>query len=390
MRVKKSIGKMLAAAMLLCAFNSPHAQPNDTLINYVVNRVAAQQVTNDDFFITGIFPSYISRRQRFSTKKKDNNIFYNGLIAYTLRNIKPALNNAGQQITGNINNRELPLYRQFKNSKGRNTYNFWRTDSAYTFPYTWWIHLLRGNTALPDDMDDTVLGLLAQNSDSTVAAQLHALMQWYTNTDTANKKSIEKKYRGYKAYSTWFGKKFPIVFDVCVLSNILSFVQEYNLPWAAADSASLQVITAAVANNDIITRPRFISPYYGRTSIILYHLARLMHIKKIPALENIKPRLRDEALQVFNQTGNVLEKIILASALIKWGYQPPAIILPLQNEVAKQIEQNPMPFFIGNIPSYFSNGLKKFFVNNNIGLFYHYCPAYNDALLLEYLVLKNN
>ena len=42
------------------------------------------------------------------------------------------------------------------------------------------------------------------------------------------------------AYSTWFGKKFPVVFDVSVLCNVLSFIQQNNLQWTKADSASLK------------------------------------------------------------------------------------------------------------------------------------------------------
>jgi len=359
----------------------------DTTAIYLLHRIALSQNTTDNFFIKGIFPSYIARGEAFTTKKKDNNIFYNGLVFYTLRHTHPYLNDAGQQLADSIYSTALQPFGKFKNKKGRNTYNFWRTDSVYTFPYTWWIHLLRGNTALPDDMDDTVLGLMANNNDSANAQAVHKLMQQYINSDTANKKSIEKKYRGYKAYSTWFGKKFPVVFDVCVLANVLTFVQEYNLPWTAADTASLNLIIAAVQNGDYISRPRFVSPYYGRASIILYHLARLMSVKKIPALESIKPALHDAALQIAQQSTNTLEKIIACTALMKWGYTAPVIKLPLPVAIPAQIEQNDMPFFIGNIPSYFPNGLKAFFMRTGTGLFYHYCPAYNDALLLEYIVL---
>lgn len=373
----------------VCAFSTHASAQDDSLVHFLLQRIAMQQAKNDAFFFNGIFPSYISRSQVFRDKKKDNNIFYNGLVAYTLSYIRPNLRSSEQAVVDNINTATLLPYPKFKNKKGRNTYNFWRTDSSYTFPYTWWIHLLRGNTALPDDMDDTVLGLLANNEDSSSAQQLHVLMQVFTNHDTANKKSINKKYRDYKAYSTWFGKKFPVVFDVCVLSNILSFVQEYNLPWTETDSASLQLIITTINNGEFTSRAKYISPYYGRTSIILYHLARLMSIKKIPELEAVKEKLRDEASDELNQTTNVMEKIILSSALIKWGYNAPNLVLPPQNKIEEQVEHNDMPFFIGNIPSYFSNTLKQFCMGSNIGLFYHYCPAYNDALLLEYLVLKN-
>ncbi len=379
--------KIIILCCIIGSF-SAHAQ-DSVLINYLVKRIAAQQVKEDDFFMPGIFPSYISNKQKFKTKKKDNNIFYNGLMAYTLSQIKPELSSYNRDLIDTINQSTISLYPKFKNKKGRDTYNFWTTDSSFKFPYTFWIPLLRGHVTLPDDMDDTVLGLFAQQADDSIAEKVHALMQLYTNNDTADRKSIDKKYRSYATYSTWFGKKVPVVFDVCVLSNVLSFVQEYNLSWTKGDSAALQLIIACVQNGDYIKYPGFISPYYGKTSIILYHLARLMSIKKIPELDDIKTKLIDEALLEFNNTDNLLEKIIAGSALLKWEFDLPSIQLPAIADMEKQIEKNNFSFFLGNIPSYFSIGLKKFCIRNGIGIFYHYCPAYNDALLLEYLVLKN-
>ena len=82
------------------------------------------------------------------------------------------------------------------------------------------------------------------------------------------------------------------------------------------------------------------------------------------------------------------EKIILSSAILKWGYSPPSLILPAVENVEGRIEKD-FCFFVGNIPSYFHDMLRKYATQKNMGLFYHYCPAWNDVLLLEYLVLKN-
>ena len=81
------------------------------------------------------------------------------------------------------------------------------------------------------------------------------------------------------------------------MCNVLSFVQQNNLQWTKADSASLQHIIKTIQRNDIVKHPAFVSPYYANTSIILYHLARLMSIKPINELENIKPQLIQLAQQ---------------------------------------------------------------------------------------------
>jgi len=373
----------VAASKYCCAQDS-------ALTHYLLKRISEQQVKHDDNFLTGIFPSYISNKEKFSERKKDNNIFFNGLIDYTLNEIKPLMNFQDQLLIDSILENSKTLYSKFKNQKGRNTYNFWRTDSAHEYPYASFLKLFGKKITLPDDMDDTVLSLLALDADDSTAEEIHQLMQLFVNTDSNKVRSVIKEYDDLPAYSTWFGKKFPVVFDVSVLSNVLSFVQKYNLQWTKADSASLEVIIKTIQNNYHITEPIYASPYYGKTSIILYHIARLMSIKKIPQLESLKTKLITDAVNELSSSNNILEKIILSTAILKWGYNPPVTGLPSATDIEMKIEKNDFAFFIGNVPSYFHDTFRKYATTNHMGLFYHYCPAWNDMLLLEYLVLKNH
>jgi len=359
------------------------------LINYLLKRIAARQIKQDDYFLPGIFPSYISSKEIFSDRKKDNNIFFNGLIAYTLNDIRPHVNEQNRLIIDSILAGAKPLFAKFKNRKGRDTYNFWRTDTAYDYPYASFIKFFGKKTTLPDDMDDTVLSLLALDAGDSAASSTHTLMQRYVNSDTNKVRSVINAYNNLPAYSTWFGKKFPVVFDVCVLCNILSFVQLYDLPWTKADSASLDVIVKTIENNYHISQPVYASPYYAKTSIILYHVARLMSIKKIPQLEELKMKLITDAANEFAHSDNLIEGTILSSAILKWGYIPPSFALPAIADIESRIEKSDFCFFVGNIPSYFHDMFRKYATGKNIGLFYHYCPAWNDVLLLEYLVLRN-
>lgn len=370
-----------------CTLIKSCAAQDSVLIHYLIKRIAAQQVYKDRFFLKGIFPSYISDDEIFSSIKKDNNIFYNGLVSYTLNEIKPYVNKEDQLLIDSILFNAKPLFHKFKNKNGRNTYNFWRTDSAYKYPYA--LTFIGNKIRLPDDMDDTVLSLLALDADDSTGEKVHDLMQYYTNTDSNKVRSVLKEYDDLPAYSTWFGKKFPVVFDASVLCNILCFVQMYNLEWTKADSASLEVIVQTIKNNYHISQPIYASPYYPKTSLILYHIARLMSIKKIPQLEELKTKLITDAANELIHSDNILENFILSSAILKWGYVPPSIALPQINEIEKKIEKNDFSFFVGNVPSYFRDAFRKYATSKDIWLFYHYCPAYNDALLLEYLVLKN-
>ncbi|CAN5436581.1 hypothetical protein BH10BAC2_BH10BAC2_38800 [soil metagenome] len=358
------------------------------LIHLLIKKIAAHQVRSDDFFITGIYPSYISKTENFSTKKKDNNIFFNGLIAYTLSDIKGYTSEQNRQTIDSTLIASNPLFTKFKNTNGRETYNFWRTDSSYDYPYAGVLKLFTKEITLPDDMDDTVLSLLALNANDSTAKAVHVLMQQFVNSDTSKVRSIIEDYRNIPAYSTWFGKKFPVVFDVSVLCNILSFVQLYNLPWTKADTASLEVIIKTIENDYHFSKAVYASPYYPKTSLILYHIARLMSAKHLPQMEALKIKLVSDAAKELAQTNNMVEKIMLSSTILKLGYEPPAITFT-EADIVKQVEQNDFCFFVGNVSSYFKDFSRAVATSKEIGFFYHYCPAYNDALLLEYLVLKN-
>jgi hypothetical protein len=355
-------------------------------VDYLLDKIETQQLKRNNFFIEGVFPSYICASQKFKTKKKDNTIFYNTLIVYALKENYNKLSPEQKVIGDSIIARSIKASSYFKN-KNRNTYNFWRTDTATKFHYSWWLPIFKGNSSLPDDMDDTVLGLLMNTDNKDSAEALHYLMQSYINSKPPLKTTY-KIYRNDSAYSTWFGKKFPVVFDVSVMCNVLAFIQQNKLEWTKADSASLQYILKTIQRNDIVKHPAFVSPYYGNTSIILYHLARLMSIRPINELEVIKPQLISLANQQLQSSQNVFEKIMLSSALIKWDQRPQRLHINVQE--FKGIVQNNLPFFIGSIPSYFKQPWKEKFIGLRLLMYNHYCPAWNDCLLLEYLLLSKN
>jgi len=381
--ILKNLKHLIIFSIALLSIAEIYSQDSIT-VDYLLDKISTQQLKQDDYFIEGVFPSYINASRKFKTKKKDNTIFYNTLIAYVLKDKYKQFSPEQKIVCDSIIARNIRASKYFKN-KTRNTYNFWRTDTVTKFHYSWWLPIFKGNSSLPDDMDDTVLGLFMNDENKDSAEALHQLMQSYINFKPPLKTTY-KVYQNDSAYSTWFGKKFPVVFDVSVLCNVLSFVQQYNLEWTKADSASLQHIIQTIQRNDIEKHPAFISPYYANTSIILYHLSRLMSIKPITELEAIRPQLIDMANKHLQSSNNIFEKIMLSIALIKWDQQPSRLNIRQNN--LKDIEQNDLPFFIGNIPSYFKRSVKGKFIDLRLLMYNHYCPAWNDCLLLEYLLLN--
>ncbi|MFX8668638.1 hypothetical protein ABTM51_21085, partial [Acinetobacter baumannii] len=65
--------------------------------------------------------------------KADINPFFTGLTVFTLNNIKEDLSPEQQKIAAKIILEALPSFNKFQNRKGRDTYNFWPTDTPGIF-----------------------------------------------------------------------------------------------------------------------------------------------------------------------------------------------------------------------------------------------------------------
>ena len=80
---------------------------------------------------------------------------------------------------------------------------------------------------------------------------------------------------------------------------------------------------------------------------------------------------------------------MLNSALMKWGCQPVDLSFASYNDLVKGVYKNDFPFFVGNIPSYKRQPTKEILTDMKSLQYYYYCNAFNDAILLEYLVLMS-
>lgn len=355
------------------------------IVKQLVNRISRQQGKHGTYFGEGLFPSFRGYYFNSGSLKNDDNSFFTGLIVFTLRSLQPALDKGSQRVCDSVIKKALPAFFRFKNPKGRNVYSFWQTSPVKYFPNSGALSLFRAN-ALPDDADCTVIALMAQSASPSVAAGVHQYMQAFANNQKHRVKSTFASYKSLPAYSTWLGHKVPVDFDICVLANILSFVHAYNLTYTAADSASLQFICRSVQNRQYLSDAIYISPYYNKPSIILYHLARLMMSKQVPELEQYRGRLISDAIKCYATADTFMDKVILSSALLKWNVVLPAF----EEELNPQyfLQQHEHVFFVANLASMLPNPFNRPLARSNIGRFDYYCPAYNDVLMLENLVLR--
>ena len=360
---------------------------NDSLIHHLLQRIDYLQVHHESYFPTGLFPSY----RQYSTKdhplKNDDNIFFTGLTGLTLQQLRPYLQKEDQIICDSIFQRIKKVAPKFKNAKGRNTYNFWRTDKAKIFPNGGWLNLFDRSFALADDFDDTAIMMMVLNESDLIVDNVHQIMQDFTNNKENPARTTLSAYKGIEAYSTWFGKKMVVELDACTICNTLLMVQSYHLGWTKADSASLEFLVQMIEKKDHITHPEIMSVYYKTTPAILYHLSRLMGVKQIDGLEKYKAQLISDAINANNKTNDLLEKILLRSSLLRWGVSLPDEKLFSEN-IINETEQNNFIFFIANLACILPKSFAFTLFNSGLTRFYFYCPAFNDALLLEYLVLQ--
>ena len=373
--------------VFLCLACIQETKANDTLVSFhLLEKISKMQPQKDGVFPKGIFPSYRTYALNKDRQKADINPFFTGLIIFTLQQLKNDLTPFQQQLVNSIISTAKLNLQKFKNQKGRDTYNFWPTDSPQIFPNGGWLNWFNRQQALPDDMDDTVILLLALEVTDSVANNVHTLMQSFTNNQLQVNNTF-KEFQHIPAYSTWFGKKMPVDFDVSVLANILYFVQTRQLKWTTADSASLNLIIQVIKEKYYLSHPAYISPHYNSSAIILYHISRLMQIKPIPVLESYKAQLLDDTRKLLLHADNLMEKIILQTTLIRWGEYPETIQLHTAKDLTELIEEEQFSFFIANMASMLPDRFKQIMSTLQFGKFTYYCPSYNYLLLLENIIL---
>ncbi len=374
--------------MSLLLLFSISLRANDSLvISRLLQRIDHLQAKTNDVFPKGSIPSYRMYAHNKNRFKADVNPFFTGLVAFTLEDIKTDLSPAQQLQANTIIANTLSVYPKFRNrSIGRNTYNFWPTDRPQIFPHSGWLNLFNKSRALPDDLDDTVIILMAQRKSDSVAKDIHQLMQGYTNNKTKKVTNTFPEYQQTGAYSTWFGEKMPVDFDISVLSNVLYFVQFYDLKWTAADSASLYLIEDMIKTSKHTKSANYVSAHYATLPNILYHISRLMALKPIASLEKLKPQLIADTKTALASANTFMDKVILSTSLLRWGVQPPESIFGKTTSLIDLIEDEQFYFFTASMASMLPDPWKTRVTNVEIGTFYYYCPAYNNLLLLENLV----
>jgi len=374
---------------LSIGYSSAQTNKHQTLIDSLIEQIASEQITIKKDFYPGMFYSYRGIAAPPYNYQPDNNIFFSAIGAFTLKNMKPALTNANQKALDTIINKVVATYPYFKHKNGLPYYNFWPTG-APIMPNSLFFEYLTNIFLQGEDADDSAMVLMSSDADDSTSAVLKNRMNAISNLSTPkrNIKSTFKRYRKYPAFTTYLGTKMPVDFDFAVQCNLLYFTYKQHLPFSEQDKGTLALITKMVEERLYMKRPVYISPYYVKPSILLYHLTRLMAAFKPSSLEPFKPQLINDLKLLQSKSNNTMEQILISTSLLHLGAESPALkivsIADFENS-----NQKKFVFFQARPAFWYRSPLKQIFLHMPYFNSQFFSPTYNKVLWLENLALRD-
>lgn len=338
-----------------------------------------QSQGSNSIYPQGIFPS--KRQLSVGISREDDNSFFTALIVFTLQRLKKYLSKEEITIVEEIKARAQNAFPLYASKKVEYTYNFWRTEKNAHFPngelFSKFAHF-----ALADDADCTALIYLARGYSGEEIIHLREKLVYHSGLPVKVSNNTLPHYRNLKLYSTWFGKYIPIETDVCVTANLLYLFFESKAVLNEYDADCIKFICSVINNNEHKTQPFRVAPYYPKTSVIIYHVARLLTVAQHPELQNLKAKLKSDILEKLSGKNHPMERIILNTSLMWLGE-------------TKNIEELEMPadinfpWFVAGMLTSINNPLAKRLASSSLFHIQFYCEAYMKTLFLEYKVERS-
>ncbi|HTB30686.1 MAG TPA: hypothetical protein VK808_01595 [Bacteroidia bacterium] len=325
----------------------------------------------------GVFPS---QRKNMVTVREDDNSFFTALIVFTLLRQKKYFSDEELKIVEEIKQQAKKAFPLYENKNGKHTYNFWRTEKNAHFP--------NGNILskfdflrLADDVDCTALVYLASGYSENEITYLKDKLLYHSTLPVKVSKNTLPHYKNLKLYSTWFGKYIPIETDICVIANLLYLLFESNASFNNYDLDCIKFVCSVIINDEHKTQAIRVAPYYPKTSIIIYHVARLLTVTTHPDLLHLKVKLKADIFQYLSGETHPMEKIVLNTSLMWLG----------ETDNIDQLEMpadNSFPWFIAGMLTSMDNQVAKWLAPLPIFHIQFFCAAYMKTLFLEYKMEK--
>ncbi len=344
-------------------------------------KLGSFQIIEDEFYDAGLFPS--QRTWSFSNKSvEDNTIFFTASIISTLRELYPQLVEENRDLVDSIIKRVNPVYDKYKSRNGETAYNFWQTTPP-DLPFPNGSKLISNEGArLPDDFDTSILILQALGKNDSLDHLFRKKMISYAKRESRSEAKLitPEKYQNMKAYEVWFGKDMPQTFDLCVMSNVMSYVLDRDFQLNMYDSATISLIKRMIQANDHLNSISDVSHHSDSPALILYHVARVISKDEKGFFSSIKNEVITDLKSTLNEVENEVEKIMIAISLQRLTHKSDVSIdfKKLEKDVKS------FSFFYVN-PFNVSKGKSRYLPTVT-----WVSEAYNWTLYLEWLVLAKS
>lgn len=337
-----------------------------------------------------VYPAGIFRSQRFHPflpyRREDDNLFFTSSIIKILQGVESQFDDSEKAVFDRIKSKALEAYPLFQNKDGLDTYNFWQTKPSRHFPNGWFMHRFK-HFQIPDDVDDTALVFLTEGADKERVHKLREKLKLHANLAYKRAYNPLPKYRDLKCYSTFFGKRMYIEFDVCVLSNLMSVIlphyEEDELN--KYDKDTLKFITEVILNEEHKKLPFYSAPNYPTTELILYHVSRLIPLLPKSYRNQIEEKLKQDIQDLLAKT-NGLNRILMENAAMKLSIE----FNPVEWNSEQLIDDRGFYFFHAGMITAFENSVAQKIANASLFHLRYTSKALNGALLIENLMLKRN
>lgn len=353
-------------------------------VGKIVEKIASLQSGGEKYFPPGLFPAY--RTNSFlGYRRPDTNLFFSVISAFTLQTISRHIADRKLlDLIEDIKGKVVANFPDFQNKDGLKTYNFWRNNPSGHFPNG---YLLRhfDHFRIPDDADDTAMVYLTGAPTKEELSWLKDKLAAHANGTKRKVRNTYPEYSGLNAYSTWFGKDMYIEFDACVLSNVLYCLYYYKLPFNQHDQDSLMYIRSVIESGRYRSEPFRCAHQYPRTSLIIYHVARLIAEFDPLILKKIKPGLIETSQSLLEKDVHPMDRILLSTSLLRFGIKPAPV--DIGKYTAAEFEG--FWFFIAGMLTGVEHGWFYKAARSRLFHMQWECEAHCWTLLAEYAVLRD-
>lgn len=320
----------------------------------------------------------LSSRKQGKHSFTDNTLFFSLVTLHGIESYESDLTEEQKQIFVSLKSRILDTIQVYTNITGRPTINFWQTQPNNQWPGHRWAKIKQRH--IPDDFDDNVYWrMLAPNAYAD--SVLCQLLEDKKNGNEYWAKNLPDSLKRMQVYNTWIGKSMPKEIDLVVLSNILLYKIQNQIPFSSTDYLSLDYIAKTYKQARKLKHGKVLSPQYARYSTILYHIARLK--KAYPQWNLEKEELKKELYWLWNQDIENIEAVMLCSSLLKLELEAP----PLDNKYLQRTEST-YAFFYANAGSVFPKPLNRTIASFDAYFMPYTCVGLEYYLLWEYQILS--